>query len=250
MEGASVQEVSDWITCQVMDQIIDQVSHYGVGGHYNQQHPNQDIDYTAWKSYSVSGCRDVVHKKGLLLFPFGYLEEMSALKHRPGEFQQQNSSWGVQEHERLLVHGVGALIWTLHNSLQKESGELLRWRAQDLWCVWRSHLHHGSVETSETGDTGTLEREEEELSIRRPVTVWEGRMMEMSRWWKPEHRLSGVTLPGHRMVPEKSSSAADVVQILLIVCQNLKPSIFLDKFSGRRGECRTGRGNRIESVTE
>lgn len=73
------------VTCQVMEQVINEVSHYGVGGHYDHHHPNYYIDYIGWESYSISCRGDVVHKIHLLLLlllPSRQLEELPELKRR------------------------------------------------------------------------------------------------------------------------------------------------------------------------
>lgn len=91
------------VTCQVMHQIFNQVSNYGISGHYDQHHPDKDVGYVRRQSYSVSRWGNVVDKIRLLLCPFGQLEEPSLLKHQLCEVQE--ASWGVQGHNWLLVHG-------------------------------------------------------------------------------------------------------------------------------------------------
>lgn len=104
------------VTCQVMQQVINEVSHYGVGGHYDHHHPSYYIDYTGWESYSISRRGDVVHKIHLLLLllPSRQLEELPELKRRLCEVWKQSSSWGVQGHIWLPVH---VLSWPVFETL-------------------------------------------------------------------------------------------------------------------------------------
>lgn len=55
------------VTCQVMHQIFNKVSHYGVSCYDNQHQAHEDVDYIGRQIYRISCWRYVVHKVGLLL---------------------------------------------------------------------------------------------------------------------------------------------------------------------------------------
>lgn len=80
------------VTCEVMHQILDQVSHYGVRGHYNQYHPHKDVNYIAWQRYGVPRRGDIVHEIGLLVVSPGELEELPMFIHQLCEVPNRISS--------------------------------------------------------------------------------------------------------------------------------------------------------------
>lgn len=55
------------VTCQVMHQIFNKVSHYGISCYDNQHQAHEDVDYIGRQIYSISCWRYVVHEVGLLL---------------------------------------------------------------------------------------------------------------------------------------------------------------------------------------
>ena len=87
------------VTCEVMHQVLDQVTHNGIHHHDYQDHGHQDVDHVAWEHNGVARRRDVVHKVRLLPLRLtpparGRLEEAAGFEGQAGEVPRQAAQPG------------------------------------------------------------------------------------------------------------------------------------------------------------